>query len=65
MFTDREKDVLELICRGYTNTEIAERLNISFHTAKAHVASILHKLNAKNRLLAAVKYMMSKSENID
>lgn len=57
MFTDREKDVLELICKGYTNSQIAESLNISFHTAKAHVASILHKLNVKNRLLAAVKYI--------
>ena len=53
MFTNREKDVLELLCKGYTNIEIGENLNISFHTAKAHVASILRKLQAKNRLMAA------------
>ena len=56
MFTNREKDVLELLCKGYTNIEIGENLNISFHTAKAHVASILRKLQAKNRLMAALKY---------
>ena len=56
MFTNREKDVLELLCKGYTNIEIGENLNISFHTAKAHVASILRKLQVKNRLMAALKY---------
>ena len=53
MFTNREKDVLELLCKGYTNIEIGENLNISSHTAKANVASILRKLQAKNRLMAA------------
>ena len=47
MFTNREKDVLELLCKGYTNIEIGENLNISFHTTKANVASILRKLQAK------------------
>ena len=56
MFTNREKDVLELLCKGYTNVEIGENLNISFHTAKANVASILRKLQVKNRLMAALKY---------
>ena len=56
MFTNREKDVLELLCKGYTNIEIGENLNISFHTAKANVASILRKLQVKNRLMAALKY---------
>lgn len=56
MFTNREKDVLELLCKGYTNIEIGENLNISSHTAKANVASILRKLQIKNRLMAALKY---------
>lgn len=55
-FTKREIEVLQLICQGYTNLQIAESLNISFHTAKAHVASILQKLGTKNRLLAALKF---------
>ena len=56
MFTNREKEVLELLCKGYTNIEIGENLNISSHTAKANVASILRKLQVKNRLMAALKY---------
>lgn len=56
MFTNREKDVLELLCKGYTNIEIGENLNISSHTAKANVASILRKLQVKNRLLSVLKY---------
>ena len=56
MFTNLEKDVLELLCKGYTNIEIGENLNISSHTAKANVASILRKLQVKNRLMAALKY---------
>ena len=56
MFTNREKDVLELLCKGYTNIEIGENLNISSHAAKANVASILRKLQVKNRLMAALKY---------
>ena len=56
MFTNREKDILELLCKVYTNIEIGENLNISSHTAKANVASILRKLQVKNRLMAALKY---------
>ncbi len=54
MLTNREKEVLELLAKGYTNPEIAQKLYISPHTVKAHVAAILKKLNAKNRLLAVV-----------
>lgn len=55
-FTNREKEVLQLICLGYTNAQIAEALNISFYTAKAHVSAILQKMGVKRRLLAALKY---------
>lgn len=55
MLTPRENEVLELLKLGLTNKEIAETINVSSHTAKAHVASILRKLHAKNRLLAAMK----------
>lgn len=54
MLTNREKEVLELLAKGHTNPEIAQMLYISPHTVKAHVAAILKKLNAKNRLLAVV-----------
>ncbi len=54
MLTNREKEVLKLLAKGYTNPEIAQMLYISPHTVKAHVAAILKKLNVKNRLLAVV-----------
>jgi len=47
--TDREKEVLEQICIGASNQEIATHLNISENTVKAHVRKILDKLNLQNR----------------
>jgi len=47
--TPREIEVLQLLSAGLGNKEIAARLNISEHTAKFHVASILGKLGAATR----------------
>lgn len=44
----REKDVLELICKQYTNPEIAQKLNISYRTVEGHRANLLRKLQCKN-----------------
>lgn len=54
ILTERELEVLYKLKEGKTNPEIAEILNISIHTAKAHVLSIITKLKAKNRTHAAV-----------
>ena len=51
--TKREKRILELVCQGFSNTEIGEKLFISSHTVKFHIVSILHKFNLKNRIAAA------------
>ena len=53
--TIREKEVLVLLTQGLSNTEIAEKLIISAHTAKAHVCNILSKLSVTDRVQAAVK----------
>ena len=53
--TSREKEVLVLLTQGLSNTEIAEKLIISTHTAKAHVCNILTKLSVTDRVQAAVK----------
>lgn len=53
MFTKREQEVLKLLCEGKNNIEIAEILHISKHTAKAHVTSIIRKLECRNRTNAA------------
>jgi DNA-binding NarL/FixJ family response regulator len=47
--TGRERDVLELLAEGFSNRVVAERLGISEHTVKFHVASIYGKLGASSR----------------
>ncbi len=47
--TRRELEVLQMLAAGLSNKEIAARLNISDHTVKFHVASILGKLGAASR----------------
>jgi DNA-binding NarL/FixJ family response regulator len=46
--SDREKEVLELICKGMSNQEIADSLFISKRTVEKHRASLLSKTNTKN-----------------
>ena len=53
--TPREKEVLDLLVQGFSNTEIADRLTVTSHTAKAHVCNILEKLSVTDRVQAAVK----------
>jgi DNA-binding NarL/FixJ family response regulator len=51
----REVEVLRLVASGANNAAIAEELVISVHTAKAHVAHILAKLNVASRTAAALQ----------
>ncbi len=51
--TKREREVLALLVEGMSHAEIARTLNISHHTARFHVSTILSKLNAANRAEAA------------
>jgi DNA-binding NarL/FixJ family response regulator len=51
--TDRECDVLKLVARGLSNKEIGVALSISPLTAKAHLSSILDKLQLRGRVEAA------------
>ena len=54
-FTPREREVLALLARGLSNRDIADALDISAHTAKFHVNSILQKLGVERRTEAVVR----------
>ncbi|WP_447002841.1 response regulator [Saccharothrix isguenensis] len=47
--TEREQDVLMLIARGCSNTEIMGELHLSAGTVKTHIGRLLHKLQARDR----------------
>jgi len=52
--TDREEEVLATVARGRTNAEIAHELHISLSTVKAHLARLMTKLGARNRVEIAM-----------
>ncbi|MFB8394177.1 response regulator [Streptomyces yangpuensis] len=52
--TAREEQVLLAVARGLTNTEIADALHISLSTVKTHLASLMAKLCARNRVEIAM-----------
>jgi DNA-binding NarL/FixJ family response regulator len=52
--TEREEQVLLTVARGRTNEEIAKELHISLSTVKTHLASLMGKLGARNRVEIAV-----------
>ena len=52
--TDREEEVLVTVATGKTNSEIADELHISLSTVKFHLASLMSKLGARNRVEIAM-----------
>ncbi|MBI9054529.1 MAG: response regulator [Bacteroidales bacterium] len=57
--TSREEEILELICEGNSNSDIAHKLNISDRTVEGHRANLLNKTESKNTAslaIFAVKY---------
>src|SRR4051812_28966054 len=54
VFTDREKEVLELLVAGRSNKEIGAALTIEERTVKAHVAKLMRKVGVQNRIALSV-----------
>ncbi|WP_406382865.1 response regulator [Streptomyces sp. NBC_01618] len=52
--TKREREILTVIGRGWTNTEIAERLHLAESTVKTHVTRILAKTGSRDRVQAVI-----------
>jgi two-component system, NarL family, response regulator LiaR len=55
LLSAREKEVLGLVGRGYTNQQIARSLLISVSTVKKHVRTVISKLGVSDRTQAAVR----------
>lgn len=62
--SDREKEVLQLICQGYTNVEIGNKLCISPRTVDGHRANLLDKIGAKNSIGLVTYAIKNKLVNI-
>jgi DNA-binding CsgD family transcriptional regulator len=54
-FTNREFEIMQLLARGHSNPDIADRLFLSVSTVKTHVSNLFSKLDVKNRIQAIEK----------
>ena len=53
--TDREREVLDLVARGYDNTTISRRLVVSPKTVRNHVSHVIAKIGAVDRAAAMIR----------
>jgi DNA-binding NarL/FixJ family response regulator len=61
--TTRQADVIELAMLGLTNSQIAQRLNLSTHAIKFNLSAAYRKLAVANRTQAAVAYLNYRAED--
>ncbi len=53
----RELQVAELVCKGFSNEEIAKDLNIKRGTVKTHIRNIYRRIHVKNKIEMLLKFM--------
>lgn len=58
----RETEILERLCEGLANKEIADRLDISVETVRVHLKHVYEKLHVRSRTEAAMKFRDSREE---
>jgi DNA-binding CsgD family transcriptional regulator len=63
LLSDREREIATLMVRGRSNREIGEELHLSPETIKAHVARLVRKLGASNRVEAVATYVSMARES--
>ena len=57
----REEEILRNLSKGYSSKEIADRLDISYHTVKVHLKHIYEKLHVRSRTEALIRFRDEKS----
>lgn len=60
ILSTRELEILELLSQGKVSKEIAEKLEISYHTVRVHLKHIYEKLHVRSRSEAMIKFMAEK-----
>ena len=55
--TERERDILDLLAKGFSNKEIADHLGLSIETVRSHLKNIYMKMHVRSRAEAVAHYM--------
>jgi DNA-binding NarL/FixJ family response regulator len=63
VLSEREREVIDLLAQGYSDKEIAQRLQIKFPTVRSHVAKIFEKLRVRSRVEAATWFLRSPGQS--
>lgn len=58
----REREILEALCHGYSNQDIASRLNLGVETVRWHLKKIYEKLHVSSRTEAMAKFMIQSKD---
>jgi DNA-binding NarL/FixJ family response regulator len=59
--TAREEETLLLLSKGYSNKEIADRLNLSIETVRSHLKHIYEKMHVRSRAEAVARYILGRN----
>jgi DNA-binding NarL/FixJ family response regulator len=63
--TRREEEILVLLTKGYSNKEIADRLELGVETVRSHLKHIYEKMHVRSRTEAVARYMTARNADAD